>query len=176
MIRKFGSFVPQIPGSCFVADGVEVIGNIKLGENASIWYGSVVRADINRVEIGSYTNIQDGSVIHVDTADSNPDTGAVLIGDNVTVGHKALLHACKIGDNCLIGMGAIILSGAEIGAGSIVAAGSVVKENERVPAGSLVVGLPAKVKGQVADSWKEKILSSARHYAELAQQHKELIS
>lgn len=176
MIRKFGRLSPQVPESCFIADGVELIGDIKLGENVNVWYGTVIRADINRIEIGSDTNIQDGSVIHVDTAGSEADSGAVLIGSNVTVGHKALLHACRIGDNCLIGMGAIILSGAEIGEGCIIAAGSVVRENEKIPAGSLVAGLPAKIKGQVSPEWREKIVVSARRYVELGRQHKELIA
>jgi len=176
MIRKFGRLSPQVPESCFIADGVELIGDIKLGENVNVWYGTVIRADINRVEIGNDTNIQDGSVIHVDTPGAEPEIGAVSIGCNVTVGHKALLHACRIGNNTLIGMGAIILSGAEIGEGCIIAAGSVVRENERIPAGSLVAGLPAKIKGQVAPEWREKILASARHYVELGCQHKELIS
>jgi carbonic anhydrase/acetyltransferase-like protein (isoleucine patch superfamily) len=176
MIRKFGRLTPQVPDSCFIADGVELIGDVRLGENVNLWYGSVIRADINRIEIGADTNIQDGSVIHVDTAGPDPDTGAVLIGRNVTVGHKALLHACRIGDNCLIGMGAIILSGAEIGEGCIVAAGSVVRENEKIPSGSLVAGLPAKIKGLVAAEWREKILVSASRYVELGRQHKELIA
>jgi len=176
MIRKFGKMTPVFPDSCFIADGVEMIGNVRLGENVNIWYGTVIRADINRIEIGSDTNIQDGSVIHVDTAGPDPDTGAVLIGRNVTVGHKALLHACRIGDNCLIGMGAIVLSGAEIGEGCVIAAGSVVRENEKIPRGSLVAGLPAKVKGPVAEGWREKILLSASRYVELGQQHKQLIS
>ena len=175
MIRKFGQKAPMVPDSCFIADGVELIGEITLGENVNIWYGTVIRADINRIEIGAGTNIQDGSVIHVDTSGPDPDTGAVLIGKNVTVGHKALLHACHIGDNCLIGMGAIVLSGAEIGEGCVVAAGSVVRESEKIPAGSLVAGLPAKVKGPVADGWHEKILLSASRYVELGQQHKKLI-
>ncbi len=176
MIRKFGHLAPQVPESCFIADGVELIGDIKLGENVNVWYGTVIRADINRIEVGADTNIQDGSVIHVDTAGSDPDTGAVLIGSRVTIGHKALLHACRIGDDCLIGMGAIVLSGAEIGEGCIVAAGSVVRENEKIPAGSLVAGLPAKIKGQVASEWREKICVSARRYVELGRQHRELIS
>jgi carbonic anhydrase/acetyltransferase-like protein (isoleucine patch superfamily) len=176
MIRKFAGIAPTVPKSCFIADGVELIGDIKLEDDVNIWYGTVIRADINRIEIGAATNIQDGSVIHVDTPGSDRDSGAVLIGRNVTVGHKALLHACKIGDNCLIGMGAIVLSGAEIGEGCIIAAGSVVRENEKIPAGSLVAGLPAKIKGQVSEEWREKIHLSARRYVELGQKHKEFIS
>jgi len=176
MIRKFGEMMPVFPDSCFIADGVELIGDVRLGENVSIWYGTVIRGDISRIEIGSNTNIQDGSVIHGDYAKSASGEGDVFIGKNVTVGHKALLHACRIGDNCLIGMGAIVLSGAEIGDGCIVAAGSVIKENEKIPAGSLVAGLPAKIKGTVAAEWRDRILLSAQRYVGLGQQHKTLIS
>ncbi len=175
MIRKFAGFCPEIPDSCFIAKNTEIIGDVKLGENVNIWYGTIIRADINRIEIGDNTNIQDGSVVHVDLPGEKADSGAVIIGKNVTVGHKALLHACRIGNNCLIGMGAIILSGAEIGTDCIVAAGAVVKENEIIPSGSLVAGLPAKIKGSVNPDWQEKILLSAQRYVELGRQHKETV-
>lgn len=175
MVRKYAEFCPEIPGSCFIAKSTEIIGDIKLGENVNIWYGTIIRADINRIEIGDNTNIQDGSVVHVDLPNEKPDSGAVIIGKNVTVGHKALLHACRIGDNCLIGMGAIVLSGAEIGDNCIVAAGAVIKENEKIPSGSLVAGLPAKVKGSVTPEWQEKILLSAQRYVKLGQRHKETV-
>ncbi|HNS09964.1 MAG TPA: gamma carbonic anhydrase family protein [Candidatus Ozemobacteraceae bacterium] len=163
---------PAVPESCFVAGSVELVGDIVLGENVNIWYGTVIRADINHVIIGDNTNIQDSSVVHVDRSDTTPGSGSVRIGKNVTIGHRAVIHACEIGDNCLIGMGAIILSGAVIGAGSILAAGSVVKENEVIPAGSLVAGVPAKIKGQVSDEWKSRIAESAAHYVMLGQKHK----
>lgn len=175
MIRKFADFSPKIDDSCFIAHNTEIIGNVTLGENVNIWYGTIIRGDINRIEIGANTNIQDSSVIHVDTPGEHPDTGATLIGKNVTVGHRALLHACKIGDSCLIGMGAIILSGAEIGEGSIIAAGAVVKENDRIPPGSMVVGLPAKIKGKVSYEWHQRIAVSATHYVELGKKHKQTV-
>ncbi len=175
MIRKFENFTPSVPESCFVAHSTEIIGDITFGENVNIWYGTIIRGDINRVEIGEKTNIQDGSVLHVDHPGDHPDTGALLIGKNVTVGHKALLHACKIGDNCLVGMGAIVLSGAEIGNGCIIAAGAVVKENDKFPDNSLIVGIPAKVKAEVTPEWHEKILNSSRRYVELAQRHQKSV-
>lgn len=176
MLIKFCGQEPLIPDSCFIADSAELIGDIKLGENANIWYGTIIRADINNIVIGDNTNIQDGSVVHVDHGSEKPGSGSVRIGRNVTVGHRAVIHACTIGDNCLIGMGAIVLSGAEIGEGCILAAGAVVKENEVIPPGSLVVGLPAKVKGQVTPEWQQKILASACHYVELGQKHKHFTS
>lgn len=173
MLRNFETFLPQVPDSCFIAPGTEVIGRVKLGENVSIWHSTVVRGDINWIEIGDNTNIQDSSVIHVDfPKKENDDSGFTRIGKNVTVGHKALIHACTIGDDCLIGMGAIILSGAVIGNGCVVGAGALVKENQIVPPGSLVVGLPAKIKGQVDDETRKKILLSADNYAKIARRHK----
>jgi len=173
MLRNFENFYPQVPDSCFIAPATEIIGRVKMGENVSIWHGTMIRGDINWIEIGDNTNIQDSSVVHVDFAHGEgEDSGFVKIGKNVTIGHKALIHACTIGDDCLIGMGAIVLSGAVIGDGSIVGAGALVKENQIVPPGSLVVGLPAKIKGEVGEEAKKKILASAKNYAEIARRHK----
>lgn len=176
MLIKFYGMIPMLSDTCFVADSAELIGDVKLGENVNIWYGTIIRADINSVSIGDNTNIQDSSVIHVDRASEKPGSGSVQIGSNVTVGHRAIIHACRIGDNCLIGMGAIVLSGADIGEGCILAAGAVVKENEVIPPGSLVAGVPAKIKGQVSLEWQQKILESSRHYVELGQKHKDFTS
>lgn len=172
MLISFCGKKPLVPSSCFVAHSAELIGDITLGENVNIWYGTVIRADINAIHIGDNTNIQDASVVHVDSATGEPGSGEVRIGSNVTIGHRAVIHACNVGDNCLIGMGAIILSGAVIGEGSILAAGAVVKENEVIPPGSLVVGVPAKVKAQVSTEWQQRIFASAKHYVELGQKHK----
>lgn len=171
MIQKFENHVPVVPASCFVADNARIIGDVKLGENVNIWYGCMLRGDINSIAIGDNTNLQELSVVHGDLPSGDKFTGAAIIGKNVTVGHKALIHACTIGDNCLIGMGAIILSGATIGEGSVVAAGAVVKENDQIPPYSLAVGVPAKVKGPVHESMKEKIRLSAEGYVELARRH-----
>ncbi len=172
MLIEYSGKRPAVPSSCFVARSAELVGDITLGENVNVWYGTVVRGDINTISIGDNTNVQDGSIVHVDRANGKPGSGSVRIGRNVTIGHRAVIHACEIGDNCLIGMGAIVLSGAVIGAGSILAAGAVVKENESIPAGSLVAGVPAKVKAQVSSEWQQRILESAEHYVMLGQRHK----
>jgi carbonic anhydrase/acetyltransferase-like protein (isoleucine patch superfamily) len=130
---------PQVASSAFIAAGAVVVGAVTLGEESSVWFTSVVRADINRINIGHQTNIQDGCVLHV--SDDHP----CVLGDRVTVGHRAVVHACTVHEEVLIGMGAIILDGAEIGARSIVAAGALVTKGMKVPTGSLVLGSPAKV-------------------------------
>lgn len=173
MIRKFENFIPQVPDSCFIADNSEIIGEVKLGEQVSIWYGVMIRGDVQSIEIGDNTNIQESTLIHGEHPTSDdPESGKVIVGKNVTVGHGAIIHACNIGDNCLIGMGAIVLTGAVIGEGSIVSAGAVIKENMIVPPGSLVVGVPGKIKGTVSDERLEMIKRSASNYVELAQRHK----
>ena len=130
---------PQIHESAFIADGARVIGDVILKAESSIWYNTVARADINQIVIGERSNIQDNSVIHLEN-----DQG-VLVGNDVTVGHNAIIHGCTIGDGALIGMGAIIMNGVSIGKGAVVGAGAVVKENMIVNDYELVVGVPAKV-------------------------------
>jgi carbonic anhydrase/acetyltransferase-like protein (isoleucine patch superfamily) len=125
--------------SVFIAPGAVVIGAVDLAEESSIWFGSVLRGDINRIIVGAQSNVQDGSVLHVS------DDHACILGERVTVGHRAVVHACTVEDEVLVGMGAIILDGARIGARSIVAAGALVPKNMQVPPGSLVMGSPAKV-------------------------------
>lgn len=132
--------IPEIDPDTFIADSAQIIGDVKLKKGASVWFGSIIRGDIESIEIGSGTNIQDLTMCHCD-----PGTPC-FIGDNVTVGHRCVIHGCEIEDNCLIGMGAIVLNGAKIGRGSIVAAGSVILENQIVPPYSLVTGVPGKVK------------------------------
>lgn len=172
MIKKFGDKKPEIHPSVFIAEDATIIGDVVIGENSSIWYGVTIRGDINKIKIGRNTNIQDHTVIHVDRKVEGTEKGMTIIGDGVTIGHRALLHACKIGNNCLIGMGAIILSGAEIGEGSIIGAGALVKENQKIPPKSLVVGLPAVVKGTISDEKLNLIVESAKHYMDLAYQYK----
>lgn len=139
MMKAYQENHPEISPKAYIAEGGKVIGSVKMNEFASIWHNVVVRGDINRIEIGKYTNIQDNCVLHV--ADEHP----TLVGDYVTVGHNAVLHGCTIEDHCLIGIGAIILNGAHIGRGSIISAGAVVKEGQQIPPFSLVVGVPAKI-------------------------------
>lgn len=172
MLIEFCGKKPAVPGSCFVAASAELVGEITLGENVNIWYGTILRGDINSIHVGDDTNIQDGSIVHVDRGSEKPGSGTVKIGNKVTIGHRAVIHACEIGDNCLIGMGAVVLSGAVIGSGSVLAAGTVVRENEVIPPGSLVAGVPGKVKGEVALEWSQRIIESAKNYVALGQRHK----
>jgi carbonic anhydrase/acetyltransferase-like protein (isoleucine patch superfamily) len=130
---------PKISASAWIAPSAAVLGDVTLGEHASVWFGAVLRGDVNHIVIGDYTNVQDGAVVHV-THGGHP----ALIGKRVTIGHKALLHACTVGDDCLIGMGSILLDGVEIGDGSIVGAGALVTPGKKFPPGSLILGSPAK--------------------------------
>lgn len=134
---------PSIPGTAFVAPGAVVVGAVELGERSSVWYGSVLRGDINRIIVGPESNVQDGCVLHVS------DDCACILGARVTVGHRAVVHACTVGDEVLVGMGAIILDGAVIGARSTIAAGALVTKGAQIPEGSLVVGTPARVVRQL---------------------------
>ena len=147
MIHKFKKWIPKIKKSAWVASSADVIGNVKLGKDSSIWFGCVVRGDVNKIRIGKRTNIQDLSMIHVthEEPEANMNGNATIIGDDVTVGHKVMLHGCTIENNCLIGMSATILDGAVIGEGSIVGANSLVTANKIFPPRSLIMGSPAKV-------------------------------
>ena len=136
---------PNLHEKSYVAEGVWVIGDVTLGEYSSVWYNSVLRGDVNRIIIGRYVNIQDNSVVHV--SDNYP----AEIGDFVTVGHNAVMHACRVEDHCLIGIGAVVLDGAVIGRGSIVAAGAVVTPKMEVPPFSMIAGVPARVIKQLPE-------------------------
>lgn len=160
MIKEFAGIMPTIDEKTYIADGSYVIGAVTMEEYSSLWYNCVARGDVNSIKIGKYTNIQDGSVVHV--ADDCP----TVIGDFVTVGHRAIIHGCTIEDHCLIGMGAIVLNNAVIGRGSIVAAGAVVKENQVVPPFSLVAGVPAKIMRTISEE-TDKIHSQAVKYKTL---------
>ena len=141
MLRPYRTVYPAIDPTAYVDVSAQVIGDVHLGAESSIWMNVVVRGDVNAIRIGARTNVQDLSVVHV-MRDLHP----TLIGDDVTVGHSAVVHGCTIADRCLIGMGAILLNGCRIGTGSIVAAGSLVTEGMVVPPGSMVMGVPARVK------------------------------
>ncbi|AEP12564.1 MULTISPECIES: gamma carbonic anhydrase family protein [Chloracidobacterium] len=161
-ILAFQQTFPKLAGGVYVAPSADVIGDVELGADVSIWFHCTVRGDVNDIRIGRETNIQDNSVLHV-TGGQFP----LRIGQGVVVGHRVIAHGCTIGDHCLIGMGAIILDGAVIGEGSIVAAGAVVPEGMVVPAGMLVAGVPAKVKRPVTDVERARIAEGVRHYVEL---------
>ncbi|NIR45979.1 MAG: gamma carbonic anhydrase family protein [Gemmatimonadetes bacterium] len=157
---------PDIHPDAFIAPGATVIGRVTVERQASIWYGTVVRGDIEPIHIGEATNIQDSSVIHIDPG------LPTRIGARVGVGHRCLLHGCVVEDDCLIGMGSIVLSGAVIETGSVIAAGALITEGTRVPAGSLVIGVPAKVVRPVDDELRQRIARTIRDYRELARAHK----
>lgn len=156
----------KIHESTFIAEGAVVLGNIAVGEESSIWFHTTVRADLERIVIGKGSNIQDNAVVHVDTG------FPVHIGDNVTVGHGAIIHGCIIEDNTLIGMGAIILNGAKIGKNCIIGAGALVTQNTIIPDNSLVVGSPAKVMRKVTEAEKQSNLHNAAVYVEEGKQYK----
>jgi gamma-carbonic anhydrase len=158
---------PVIPPSVFIAGNAVVLGATTLGEQASVWYHAVVRADIQRIHIGDCSNVQDGAVLHV--ADHLP----CVIGQRVTVGHRAIVHACSVGDDVLVGMGAIIMDGAHIGAGSIIGAGALVPKGMVIPPGSLVVGTPGKVIRQLTQEESAANTRLAMKYVEVARRHRE---
>ena len=157
---------PQIHESAFIADGAKIIGDVIMQSQSSVWYNTVVRADINQIIIGERSNIQDNSVLHLEN-----DQG-VSIGDDVTIGHNAIIHGCTIKNGALIGMGSIIMNGAKIGRGAVVGAGAVVTENMSVPDLGLVVGLPGKVIKTLPDDTYEKNVKWAKKYVQLAAIHK----
>lgn len=142
----------------YVAEGAKIIGNVKIGEGSSVWYSAVIRGDSNSIVIGKNTNVQDNAVLH--TSHSH----ALNIGDNVTIGHGAIVHGCTIGNNVMIGMGAIVLDGAVIEDNCIIGAGALVTQNKRMEEGSLVFGNPAKVIREVTEEEKESILENAKAY------------
>lgn len=160
MILKFKEFYPKIDSTAWVAPSADVIGNVTIGENSSIWFGCVLRADVNKVIIGKNSNIQDLSCIHTDTHTQT------IIGDNVTVGHKVMLHGCKIEDNCLIGMSATVLDNVVIGEGSIVGANSLVTSGKVFPPRSLIMGSPAKVVKELTQEDVDKLIAHAGHYVD----------
>lgn len=148
----------RVPASAFVAASADLLGEVSLGENSSVWYQCVLRGDINAIRIGANTNLQDGTIVHV------ADRFGTVVGDWVTVGHRALLHACTVGDEVLVGMGAIIMDGAVIGSRSIVGAGAVVTGGTVVPPGSLVLGAPGKVVRTLGETEQAEIRNWALRY------------
>lgn len=162
MIVEYQGVKPKFHEKCFIAPTADLIGKITIDEGTSVWYNSVIRADVGSVKIGKNCSIQDLSVLHVDF---NID---VIIGDNVTVGHSCTIHACEIGDNTMIGMGATVLSGAKIGKNCIIAAGSVVLENAVIPDNSLVAGIPGKVKREVDEKTVKHLTEHATSYVGIA--------
>ncbi len=157
---------PDVHSEAFIAPNATVLGNVKIGREASIWYGCVLRGDLEPIIIGDQSNIQDHTVIHIDKGQP------ARIGTRVGVGHRCLLHGCVIEDECLVGMGAIVLSGAVVESGSVVAAGALITEGMRVPAGSLAMGVPAKVVRPVDEVLRERIDRTWRDYVVMAREHR----
>ncbi len=168
MIESFDMKVPMIDVSCFVAENAVVLGDVILGSLSSVWFNAVIRADLGRISIGRRSNIQDASVLHIEAGES------CSIGDDVTVGHGAILHGCVVRDRVLVGMGSVIMNGADIGSDSIVGAGSLVTEGTVVPPRSLVFGAPAKVKRALTDEEVAGIAASAERYSRNASHYIDL--
>jgi len=168
MIRSYKGITPTVPASCYVDESAQLIGDVVLGENASVWMNTVLRGDVNSIRVGANSNIQDCSVLH-----GMLNQWPVIVGDWVTVGHSVVLHGCVVEDCCLIGIGAIILNGARIGAGSIIAAGTLIPEGTIVEPGSLWMGFPGKFRKQLSDEDQEMILRHGRNYLGYKEQYLE---
>jgi carbonic anhydrase/acetyltransferase-like protein (isoleucine patch superfamily) len=159
MIRPFRGRWPKVAPTAFVEESAQVIGEVEIGADSSIWMHAVLRGDVNRIAIGRRTNVQDGTIVHV-----MQGTHPALIGNEVTIGHAAIVHGCTVLDRVLIGMGAIVLNGASIGEDSIIAAGTLVAEGMVVPPRSMVMGVPGKVRRSLSDEEVAGILESAANY------------
>ncbi len=173
MILKFKKWFPKISKKAWIAPSADVIGNVKIGKDSSVWFGVVIRGDVHKIRIGKRTSIQDLSMIHVthykneDMSDGNP----TIIGDDVTVGHKVMLHGCTIENGCLIGMSATILDGAVIGEGSIVGAHSLVTSNKVFPPHSLIMGSPAKVVKTLSEEEVANLIAHAGRYVKFKEEY-----
>jgi carbonic anhydrase/acetyltransferase-like protein (isoleucine patch superfamily) len=159
MIRPHRGSTPRVSPSAFIDESAQVIGDVEIGDESSVWVCVAIRGDVNWIRIGKRTNVQDGAVLH-----GMLKTHSVSVGDNVTIGHGAIVHGCTIEDQCLIGMGAILLNGVHVGAGSIVAAGTLLVEGMKVPPRSLVMGSPGKVKRELSDAEVADIQAYADRY------------
>jgi carbonic anhydrase/acetyltransferase-like protein (isoleucine patch superfamily) len=170
MLLTFDGVEPELDATAFVAPTASVIGRVTVAANASVFYGAVLRGDIDSISIGAGSNVQDNVSMHTDVGIE------LVVGSGVSIGHNAVVHGCVVEDDCLIGMGAIILNHAVIGTGSLVAAGAVVLEGTVIPPGSLVAGVPAKVRRELTDEEREHVKLNASHYVELAARHRALAS
>jgi len=159
MLRQYKGVAPRVHSSAYVDDSAQVIGDVEIGAESSVWMNAVVRGDVHRIRIGTRSNIQDATVVHVMNG-----THPTLIGSDVTIGHAAVVHGCTIADRVLIGMGAILLNGAHVGADSIVAAGSLITEGTEIPSHSLVMGSPGKVRRPLTDGEVASIVGYSERY------------
>ncbi|SEB72101.1 gamma carbonic anhydrase family protein [Paenibacillus sp. GP183] len=165
MIYSINEIKPCLDSSTYIAPGVQLIGEVTIGAESSVWFNSVIRGDNALIRIGDRTNIQDGCTLHVD-----PEK-PLIIGNRVSVGHNAILHGCTIGDGALIGMGAIVMNGAEIGEQSLVAAGSLIPEGKKIPARSLVMGSPGKIVRELTENDLAKIVNTSDHYVQQSRRY-----
>jgi carbonic anhydrase/acetyltransferase-like protein (isoleucine patch superfamily) len=166
-IRPYKGVYPQIHPDAWIAETAVIIGDVKIGARTSVWYNTVIRGDLHKIRIGEDVNIQDGSIIHVESGD-----GPCIIGNRVTVGHQCIVHGCSIGDDVLIGMGATILSWSKIGSGALIGANALVKEFEEISPRSLWAGVPAKERSQVNDELFERMKEGWQHYVRLAEDYR----
>lgn len=169
MVISFDGKTPQLDPTAYVQSTAQVIGDVAIGPYSSVWFQAVIRGDVHWIRIGARTNVQDGTVIHVTTGQ-----WPTLIGDQVTVGHRAVIHGCRIGSRSLIGIGAVLLDGVEVGDDCLVAAGSLVTPRTQIPAGSLVRGAPAQVVRPLTEEEKQQLVASAEHYVRHAARYREL--
>jgi len=165
-VLPYGGLVSRLADDCFVAPGAHVIGDVHIGEKSSVWFGTVVRGDVFHIRIGDRSNLQDNSVVHVTTG-QHP----AIVGNDVTVGHRVILHGCTVDDGALIGMGAIVMDPAHIGAGALVAAGSIVTEGTHIPPGVLAMGSPARVKRPLNEQERAYLAYASGHYCDIAAQY-----
>ena len=167
LIKSFRGVEPRIHETAFVAENVVIIGDVEIGEQSSVWYGSILRADVNSIRIGARTNIQDASVIHVTSK-----THDTVLEDEITLGHRVTIHGCYIETGSLIGIGAIVLDGARVGRNSLIAAGSLVTPNTEIPPHSLVMGSPARVKRELSDEEVKDLARFWQNYIELTKHYR----
>ncbi|MEU0118129.1 gamma carbonic anhydrase family protein [Streptomyces bobili] len=168
LIVGIGGREPEVDDEAFVAPTASVIGEVTLAAGASVWYGAVLRGDVERISVGAQSNIQDNCTLHADPG------FPVTIGERVSVGHNAVVHGANVGDDCLIGMGATVLNGAVVGAGSLVAAQALVPQGMEVPPGSLVAGVPAKIRRELTEEERQGVTLNGTLYADLAKAHGEI--
>jgi len=173
MLHKFKDISPKLGSKTWVAPSADVVGDVTCGEDCSIWFGSVVRGDVHYIKIGNRVNIQDLSMIHVThyKGDDKTTGNPTIIGDDVTIGHRVMLHGCTIDDACLIGMSATILDGAYIGKESIVGAGALVTKNKVFPPRALIMGSPAKVVRELSDEEIKELYASSKRYVEFKEDY-----
>jgi len=166
ILRAYAGLVPRIDPSAWIAPGAVVVGDVEIGPESSIWYGSVLRGDVHRIQLGARSNVQDQCTVHV-----TRDRHATWIGDDVTVGHRAVIHGCRIEHGALVGIGAIVLDGAVVGPGALIAAGSVVTPGSVIPGGMLALGIPARPVRSLSEEESHLQLERTRTYVETARRH-----